>query len=385
LSDSDSEELRTLEDIEDLRTQVKNFYDSYWSSDEEDRPIEIVIKGTRIDREKLFKRKRMEANIQRLLETLTRQQAEAQRPKPASPTSFSGKREENIRQWFKKLDNYFECCGTVEGHKANYLLSLLRGEAFEIAKKEDARIRALTDNDGNPLNRPATYNELRTALTNYFLSHAHKEVIRNQLDDRKLKKNENIEDYIAEVLDRAGQLEYTEEDKMRVIQRGLPMSLKSEVMAFQPATLEQLINRIRLSDTIDRMRRDEKGVSARSVTVDSEPEVSLTMLSAVRDLQEEVSRLKTGQEPVEKKEQSQNKLPRRCWFCMDPNHIFKQCEKRKKWLAKQRSFKSKPQDSGSDQGKPMKVMLVNSQPPASQPATAYLYTQPPANSATELN
>jgi len=277
----------------------------------------------------------VQANIQRLLEQLTDQNNRPPRLKPVSPGTFSGRTDENIRQWFQRLETFFEANATPENDKGAFLKTLLKGEAYDVARKVEAQP---ANADGVV---PPIYDDIKEALINHFLGAHRQYVLRSDLDERKLAKSESLDDYMRDVIEKATLLDLGDEEKQRLLLRGLPGSLRSEVISHQPANLDELINRIRLSETVDKMRKSEKGISARALmNGDNEDQFSgmlVTLLETIKGMREDVKALQNGMSSKSDGKFNSGKGnwntqingKRKCYRCGREGHLKYECRAKK--------------------------------------------------------
>jgi len=373
-------------DLEEINKCVKEFYSLYWSDNDEDfLPTKPVLKGTRVDREKRQKeieQNRMaaevQANIQRLLQQLTDQNNRPPRLKPAAPGTFSGRTDENIRQWFQRVETFFDASATPDADKPAFLKTLLKGEAYDVARK----VQPIGPADVNGIMPPVTYDDIKEALLHHFLGAHRQYVLRSDLDERKLAKSESLDDYMRDILEKASLLDLGDDEKQRLLLRGLPGSLRSEIISHQPANLDELINRIRLSETVDKMRKSEKGIAARALMFGDNEEQSagmlVTLLEAITRMREDVKALQNGISSPKREEKSypvkgnnQSNGKRRCYRCGREGHLKYECRAKKHVNGYIINDGKPPQQIGTPSTGPMpnQVMWV-SVPTTQQPPTA---------------
>ena len=155
-----------------------------------------------------------------------------------TPEPYHGYSCEDLEIWISRMESYFAIRYMNDpAHRATMAQLLLRGPA-EIWCRNAAP------------NQKDTWDHLTAALRDQFGNLIDRWSLQNQIEQRKLKINEKVEQYINDVRMLASRLNMDDAQTMQALIRGLSPTMKQFVIGHAPANLEQTLQKIRLSETV---------------------------------------------------------------------------------------------------------------------------------------
>ena len=171
--------------------------------------------------------------------------------KQLEATVFSGKVSEDADWWLERLDTYFTINGiTTNATKCQTFKLLLEGPAVIWWK-------SLPDDVTGDINK------VRRAFKIRFDSLANTLQLTQALEGRKLDPTESVDVYLTEMQLLCARAKLTESEIFRCIMRNLYPQLKAHVYACMPRTLTDLIEAVKVAETImDVTRGDLKAASS---------------------------------------------------------------------------------------------------------------------------
>jgi hypothetical protein len=161
------------------------------------------------------------------------------------PEPFCGSPSEDAADWIDRLKAYFETVRTD---------SSLKCKVFQLLLREVASVwfKSLPDTVRNTHN---FNNDLATPFVTKFVTNNTKWMARQTLEMRVMTPGETTAEYIRDILIWAARLDIRGEEHTHILIRGLRPALKAGLMALQPKGLEDTIEKIRLAETIEDMKK----------------------------------------------------------------------------------------------------------------------------------
>ena len=146
------------------------------------------------------------------------------------PPLFSGKKGENIKQFYSKLEKYIEAQRINEYQKINVTGLCLDGDALE-------HFDSIRGADGEA----ATYEEIKEAMVNRFDDDKIAIVIRSRISKRGLKANESVTEYFNELRREANKIQMSDDAFLFAFIQGLPHSYMKQILVQNPKSLDEAL------------------------------------------------------------------------------------------------------------------------------------------------
>jgi len=161
------------------------------------------------------------------------------------PIKFSGLAEENGQDFIKRLEQYARY-NNIEGErKAQLFAILLRGLASDWYDTLD-------------VNTKTDYDLLKQSFMQHFQSQSIQFLNQQKLEAHKLEEGQSIETYIDTVMKMSNNLNLSENEKKMALLRGLPTSIKADVIVHNPDNVINTIQRLRLVHEGYTLKQQEK-------------------------------------------------------------------------------------------------------------------------------
>ena len=152
------------------------------------------------------------------------------------PRTFGGTISENARDWIKKFDNYTKLNKIAESDKLIMFESLL-------VKSAICWYTNLEEDDKN------TWTVLKKKFEDtYFNSNSW--VNSQRIENRRLKPGENCASYINDLIELAQLTGLSDSELNKAILRGLPSNLRHQVVAHNPQTINETVQRVLLTESM---------------------------------------------------------------------------------------------------------------------------------------
>ena len=165
------------------------------------------------------------------------------------PPIFNGKKGQNIKQFYSKLEKYLEAQGIDEDHKI---------EATGLCFEDDA----LEHFDSfNRANAGATYEEIKEAMTNRYDQDKIAIVIRSRISKRVLEKGESVSDYFNGLRREANKINMPDDAFLFSFIQGLPKEFMRQIIVQNPETPDEALTIAKTLEQIDEMHKPEKSKS----------------------------------------------------------------------------------------------------------------------------
>ena len=322
------------------RTRTYNFTKTAIVSQEEEDRI-VMAAATKADMETMFSKINSKQNTRGL-----------------EPNNYYGLSSENAKDWLNRFQNFAALSGLEDEKKILTFRLLLKGAG-------STWFDNLSDNDAKD------FDTVVQKFKDTFMNQSKNWINTHRLETRKLQPKETCEAYINEIVNIANQIDLTEKETTKALIRGLPSTMRAQIIAFNPTTLDDTIQRIYLSEASQRLQQNEE-LSALETGNDMKMSVIMTAISNMTDtVKQSIEHLKNGQDtqpiqntyrrtydqqgrsneyhppqrynqwsqPGPSRQQTNGSRPswnqpsnrqtgpgmRRCYSCGSPNHLVKNC------------------------------------------------------------
>lgn len=260
------------------------------------------------------------------------------------PSMYGGTSSENASEWLSRFENYAQLTDMQPDRRLLHLKLLLRGIAL-------CWFQNLSDTDS------ANYDTVIKRFKDTFMSPSRNYINIQRLESLRLGPNENCETFVNQVLNLSNQIGLTDKETAQTLLRALPGNMRAQIVAFNPTTLEETIQRIYLAEASLRMQKKEEMSS-----VENTPNTHLAVMAEA--IQKMNDNLKKTTENLEQNRSPQdtyrrtfyprreentngqqqnwdqrdthqyrntsrptyrNVNDRRCYTCGSANHLYRQC------------------------------------------------------------
>ena len=206
--------------------RIKTFYN----------PLEDIIVETSEKSQELEDETRMSMTTSDVEELLKKYSNEKVKFHALEPRTFGGTISENARDWIKRFDNYTKLNKTAESDKLIMFESLL-------VKSAICWYTNLGEDDKK------TWTALKKTFEDtYFNSNSW--VNSQRIENRKLKPGENCANYINDLIELAQLTGLSDSELNKAILRGLPNNLRHQVVAHNPQTINETVQRVLLTESM---------------------------------------------------------------------------------------------------------------------------------------
>ncbi len=152
------------------------------------------------------------------------------------PETFSGNTQENANEWINKFEDYCTIQKiTDESEKTLIFAALLKSGAH-------CWYNNLSDT------KKQTWAALKTSFKDSY-GDSNKWICQYRIENRKLKQGETCDKYIEDMTNLSLLAGMKQDELSKCLIRGLPEDLKWNVIAFNPKTIEDTIERILLAES----------------------------------------------------------------------------------------------------------------------------------------
>ena len=161
--------------------------------------------------------------------------------KSIQPDKFNGLATEDGREWLRKMETYFKVAGIADDKRApvfELLMSNLAGVWFNTFSDTDK----------------ADYTVIEPAFKLKYINDDANWLTRHKLESRVMSQTETVDEYIQEILLLGQRLNCSQSEQRQALIRGLRPALKAEVVALQPKTFDDTIEKIRLAETVANLK-----------------------------------------------------------------------------------------------------------------------------------
>ena len=213
------------------------------------------------------------------------------------------------RDWLDRLNQIMTLKAIPEDQRVPYALLFLEGNAYSWGKRY--------------LHRSVSYSHFSTQITAMFGSINYAQKARDQLHTCSQQPYQTVQDYGATMRTIAWRIpNISDAEMIDRFQRGLknPMVVRYLLMT-PPSTFEEAI---RLADTIE-----SSFVPSTKAAYQPKYQPNFTKHRQLNVIQSKSSRLEHSAQQLE-----QLKKEKKCFWCLKPGHHIRDCEARKRTLAK---------------------------------------------------
>ena len=162
------------------------------------------------------------------------------------PPIFNGKKGQNIKQFFSKLEKYLEAQGIDEDNRIEATGLCFEDDALE---HFDSFMRA---------NEDATYEEIKEAMTNRYDQDKIAIVIRSRISKRVLKKGESVSDYFNELRREANKIDMPDDAFLFAFIQGLPKASMRQIVVQNPETPDEALAIAKTLEQIEGINKPEE-------------------------------------------------------------------------------------------------------------------------------
>ncbi len=195
------------------------------------------------------------------------------------PTNYSGQSTENATDWLTRFENYSKLNGLDNAKKIITFQLLLKGAS-------SCWFNCLTDAEKKD------YDVIVKKFKDTFMSSSKNLINTLRLETRKLQPSESCEAYINEVLNISNQIGLSEKEISQTLLRGLPGSMRAHIIAFNPTTMDDTIQRIYLAEATIKIQQKEDV----SVIDNGSNEQITAIAQAMQTMNEHIHRISDTQE-----------------------------------------------------------------------------------------
>ena len=178
------------------------------------------------------------------IEQLLKSQEGKQLP-AIQPVTFAGKADENCRTFLSRFEQYAGFNGIEGEAKAQLFSLLLRGLAT-------SWFETLTDATKKD------YDQIKGSFQKYFQNSSTSFLRQQKLENVKYSESDTIELYIEKILLMCNSLNLTEGEQIMALLRGLPASIRADVISHNPDTVMSTIEKLRLVHQGHTMKASEQ-------------------------------------------------------------------------------------------------------------------------------
>ena len=157
------------------------------------------------------------------------------------PPQFSGKRNENVKQFFSKFTKYAEHQGIAEEDMVEATSLVLEGDALEMY---DSLVRNNADLD---------YEGLKDTMIAHYDEDKIDFVVRSRINKRMLKSNESVTDYFNDLRKEAMKIDLGDEALLYAFIEGLPAYMAEHIVCQNPRTPTEALNCAKTLEQIKQM------------------------------------------------------------------------------------------------------------------------------------
>ena len=156
---------------------------------------------------------------------MERDEARGLRTLRIKPPQYSGKKTENIKQYYSKLEKYLDAYGVEDAEQRIEATGLcFEGDALE----HFDYLRGA--------NEEATYDVIKEAMISRFYDDKIPIVIRSRISKRKLKPNETVSEYYNEQRREANKIDMSDDAFLFAFVQGLPHEYMKQILVQNPET-----------------------------------------------------------------------------------------------------------------------------------------------------
>jgi hypothetical protein len=193
---------------------------------------------------------------------------------------YSGRKQDNVRQFFSKLEKFIEQQGVAAEDNVGALGLALENDAL-----------ACYDNFLQE-NEDITYDELKEQIILRFDDDRTNLVIRSRINNRKLRKEESISDFFNALRRDADKIQLEDPALLVAFLAGLPTHIAEMVTCSQPATASEAFQRAKTLEQVRSLNKspeEKTSVDALKRELDkAKTNAASTTSSAVQNLRKEL-------------------------------------------------------------------------------------------------
>ena len=244
------------------------------------------------------------------VETLLKKYTPQKKLHVLEPLMFGGTINQNPREWLRKFEAYTTLNKTDDKEKIITFGSLL-----------DRSARCWFENLSDDIKK--SWDTLKQSFEEtYFNSNTW--VNSQRIENRKLLNGESCTNYVNDMIELAQLTGLQEAELCKAILRGLPDSIKFQVVAHCPKSLDETIQRILLSESMNNSRQQEAMCSLEDRVVSTKMDNFVNKLSS--SLKEIERCMNTFQQSLDNSARTMNpQTVPRCGFCNKQNHTEADC------------------------------------------------------------
>ncbi|MGL1886777.1 MAG: hypothetical protein OCD76_09695, partial [Reichenbachiella sp.] len=250
------------------------------------------------------------AEIETLMKKYTTQKVKLH---ALEPFTFGGSINENSRDWIKKFENYTTLNKTPEADKLIMFETLLTKSAscWFTNLKEDKK---------------KTWIVLKKQFEDtYFNSNSW--VNSQRIENRKLRPGETCSNYINDLIELSQLTGLSDSELSKAILRGLPSSLRHQVVAHNPQTINETVQRVILSEAMMNESSPDAVCTLDDSAITSKLDSFVnTLTSSLDGIEKSFKNYKDLAENVSKNNSINATHPTiRCTICGKTNHTEENC------------------------------------------------------------
>ena len=234
------------------------------------------------------------------------------------PGTFSGKADENAKNFVDHFECYAKLTGLNDENKCLTFGLLLKG----IAACWFNGLEADTKKD---------FNLLREHFKDTYLSKSKNWINMQHLEDRKLQVGERVEQYVTDVIKMTNKLGPSEAETKQYMIRGLSNKLRAELITHNPSTLADTIERVYLSEAALKLKSTE----VQSIDVTHQLAAKGTAISQLDKRIDDMSYNHTTIQSLQQTHEQQtipsqfnnstSRRPNTCFVCEKRGHMANDC------------------------------------------------------------
>lgn len=228
------------------------------------------------------------------------------------PSTFSGSTYENATEWIQKFEDYCTIQNITDYKEKSVIFSaLLKSGAhcwYKNLKEADKE----------------TWDKLKNSfLTSY--GESNKWISQFRLEQRVLRDNENVDSFIQDMTSLAVQAGVPSSELSRCLIRALPDDLKWQVIAFNPKTVEETIERILLAESSCKWKtKQECNTVEERISSHRTNDMLETLSKKMAELEVSFSECKKNL-PTRETQQHDKQFRPPCKICGKNNHVEARC------------------------------------------------------------